>query len=134
NRSITRCCLPVPRSAAGRWKPQSNTPIRATMPPRRNFSTQFTLRRSSRSPRHRRLPLTQRRSRRPSPAPEFRVTLNDRYCPRPPMFFQFFDELRAAKIPVTLKEYLSLMNALDKDVIDMKIDEFYYLSRTALIK
>src|SRR6201985_1600020 len=50
------------------------------------------------------------------------------------MFFQFFDELRAAKIPVTLKEYLSLMNALDKDVIDMKIDEFYYLSRTALIK
>jgi hypothetical protein len=50
------------------------------------------------------------------------------------MFFQFFDELRAAKIPVTLKEYLSLMQALDKDVIDMKIDEFYYLSRTALIK
>src|SRR6185295_13111222 len=50
------------------------------------------------------------------------------------MFFNFFDELRAAKIPVTLKEYLSLMDALDKDVIDMKIDEFYYLSRTALIK
>src|ERR1700760_3373787 len=50
------------------------------------------------------------------------------------MFFNFFDELRAAKIPVTLKEYLSLMAALDKDIIDMKIDEFYYLSRTALIK
>jgi uncharacterized protein with von Willebrand factor type A (vWA) domain len=50
------------------------------------------------------------------------------------MFFQFFDELRAAKIPVTLKEYLSLMHALDEGVIDMKIDEFYYLSRTALIK
>jgi len=50
------------------------------------------------------------------------------------MFFQFFDELRAAKIPVTLKEYLALMDALDHDVIDMKIEEFYYLSRTALVK
>src|ERR1051326_3631305 len=50
------------------------------------------------------------------------------------MFFTFFDELRAAKIPVSLKEYLALMDALSKDVIDMKIDEFYYLSRTALVK
>src|ERR1700756_1187022 len=50
------------------------------------------------------------------------------------MFFQFFDELRSAKIPVTLKEYLALMDALSKDVIDMKIDEFYFLSRTALVK
>src|SRR3569833_2087137 len=50
------------------------------------------------------------------------------------MFFQFFDELRAAKIPVTLKEYLALMDALDKDVIDMKIEDFYFLSRTALVK
>jgi uncharacterized protein len=50
------------------------------------------------------------------------------------MFFQFFDELRSARVPVTLKEYLSLMDALSKDVIDMKIDQFYYLSRTALVK
>src|ERR1700733_11924662 len=50
------------------------------------------------------------------------------------MFFQFFDELRSARIPVTLKEYLALMDAMSKDVIDMKIDEFYYLSRTALVK
>src|ERR1051325_6634327 len=50
------------------------------------------------------------------------------------MFLQFFDELRAAKVPVTLKEYLALMDALDSDVIDMKIDEFYYLSRAALVK
>src|SRR5690242_14393977 len=50
------------------------------------------------------------------------------------MFFQFFDELRAAHVPVTLKEYLALMDALDHDVIDMKIDEFYYLSRAALVK
>src|SRR5438552_17604005 len=50
------------------------------------------------------------------------------------MFFQFFDELRAARIPVTLKEYLALMSAMDKDIIDMKIEEFYYLARTALVK
>jgi uncharacterized protein len=50
------------------------------------------------------------------------------------MFFQFFDELRAAKVPVTLKEYLSLMDALSHDVIDLKVDDFYYLSRTALVK
>jgi len=50
------------------------------------------------------------------------------------MFFQFFDELRAAKVPVTLKEYLALMDAMGKDVIAMKVDEFYYLSRTALVK
>jgi len=50
------------------------------------------------------------------------------------MFFQFFDELRTARVPVTLKEYLALMDALSKDVIEMKIDEFYYLSRTALVK
>ncbi len=50
------------------------------------------------------------------------------------MFFAFFDELRAAKVPVTLKEYLALMEALSKDVIGRKVDEFYYLSRAALVK
>src|SRR5277367_1278149 len=50
------------------------------------------------------------------------------------MFFQFFDELRSARIPVTLKEYLALMDGLSKGVIDMKIVEFYYLSRAALVK
>jgi uncharacterized protein with von Willebrand factor type A (vWA) domain len=50
------------------------------------------------------------------------------------MFFQFFDELRSARVPVTLKEYLALMDALDKGVIDMKVDDFYYLSRAALVK
>ena len=50
------------------------------------------------------------------------------------MFFQFFDELRAAKVPVTLKEYLALMEALSKNVIDQKIEDFYYLSRSVLVK
>jgi uncharacterized protein with von Willebrand factor type A (vWA) domain len=50
------------------------------------------------------------------------------------MFFQFFDELRSARVPVTLKEYLALMDALDHDIIEHRIDEFYYLARAALVK
>ena len=50
------------------------------------------------------------------------------------MFFRFFDELRNAKIPVTLKEYLALMEALSKGVIEFKVEDFYYLSRAALVK
>ncbi len=50
------------------------------------------------------------------------------------MFLNFFHDLRQAKIPVTLKEYLALIEGLDKQVIDMKVDEFYYLSRAALVK
>jgi uncharacterized protein with von Willebrand factor type A (vWA) domain len=50
------------------------------------------------------------------------------------MFFQFFEELRSARVPVTLKEYLALMEALERGVIDLKVDEFYVLSRAALVK
>jgi uncharacterized protein with von Willebrand factor type A (vWA) domain len=50
------------------------------------------------------------------------------------MFLNFFTELRAAKIPVTLKEYLMLMEGMDKAVIGRKVEEFYYLSRSALVK
>ncbi|MEL8054982.1 MAG: VWA domain-containing protein [Pseudomonadota bacterium] len=50
------------------------------------------------------------------------------------MFLNFFNELREAKVPVTLKEYLALMEAMDKEVIGRDVEEFYYLSRTALVK
>ena len=50
------------------------------------------------------------------------------------MFLNFFTELRAAKVPVTLKEYLMLMEGMDKAVIGRKVEEFYYLSRSALVK
>jgi len=50
------------------------------------------------------------------------------------MFFQFFDALRSAKVPVTLKEYLALMDALSRNIIKLKVDDFYYLSRAALVK
>ena len=50
------------------------------------------------------------------------------------MFQRFFTELRAARVPVSLKEYLVLVEALEKEAIEMRVEEFYYLSRTALVK
>ena len=50
------------------------------------------------------------------------------------MFMRFFTELREAKVPVTLKEYLILMEAMDKEIIDRSVDDFYYLSRAVLVK
>ena len=50
------------------------------------------------------------------------------------MFVNFFAELKAANLPVTLKEYLMLMEAMDKHVASGSVDDFYYLSRAALVK
>ena len=50
------------------------------------------------------------------------------------MFVTFFHELKAAKVPVTLKEYLVLMEALQADLAGQRVEHFYYLSRTALVK
>ena len=50
------------------------------------------------------------------------------------MFLNFFTDLRAAKVPVSLREYLTLLDALDQDLADKKVEEFYYLSRACLVK
>src|SRR5437762_5929628 len=50
------------------------------------------------------------------------------------MFTNFFLELRQAKVPVSIKEYLALMEAMDKHVADYSVDNFYYLSRSVLVK
>ena len=50
------------------------------------------------------------------------------------VFQRFFTELRAARVPVSLKEYLVLVEALDKEAIDLRVEDFYYLSRAALVK
>jgi uncharacterized protein len=50
------------------------------------------------------------------------------------MFQRFFTELRAARVPVSLKEYLVLVEALEKEAIAQSVEEFYYLSRAALVK
>jgi uncharacterized protein with von Willebrand factor type A (vWA) domain len=54
------------------------------------------------------------------------------------MLINFFYTLRAAKLPVSVKEYLTLLEALKAGVIDDEggpsVDKFYFLSRTALVK
>src|SRR4051812_19818626 len=50
------------------------------------------------------------------------------------MFLTFFTELRAAKIPVTLREFLTLLAALERDLADKKMEDFYFLARTCLVK
>ncbi len=50
------------------------------------------------------------------------------------MFIKFFQELRAAKVPVTIREYLTLMDALDADLAGRRVEDFYYLARASLVK
>ena len=50
------------------------------------------------------------------------------------MFHHFFSELRRARVPVSIREYLTLLEGIEKDVADESLDGFYYLSRTALVK
>ncbi len=56
------------------------------------------------------------------------------------MLIDFFYALRAAKLPVSVKEFLTLLEALQANVVGPRqpdactLDDFYYLARTALVK
>tara|TARA_R110001592_G_scaffold138511_4_gene357645 strand:- start:27561 stop:28739 length:1179 start_codon:yes stop_codon:yes gene_type:complete len=50
------------------------------------------------------------------------------------MLIKFFQAVRAAKVPASLKEFLDLMHALEQKIVFANIDEFYYLSRLCLVK
>ena len=50
------------------------------------------------------------------------------------MFIGFLLELREAKLPVSLKEFLTLMEAMRRNVAGYSVDDFYYLARAALVK
>lgn len=50
------------------------------------------------------------------------------------MLIDFFFSLRHARLPVSVKEYLTMIEALKAQVISPSIDEFYYLSRMTLVK
>lgn len=50
------------------------------------------------------------------------------------MFLDFFLLLKNDGLPVTIQEYLTLLEALDKDVVTCNVDDFYFLSRSILIK
>ncbi|NLD70098.1 MAG: VWA domain-containing protein [Limnobacter sp.] len=50
------------------------------------------------------------------------------------MLIDFFLHLRQAKLPVSIKEYLMLLEAMKQHVIGTSVDDFYWLSRAALVK
>lgn len=50
------------------------------------------------------------------------------------MFLDFFQILRNNKINVTLKEYIDLLGALKAELHNYNLEDFYYLSKTCLIK
>jgi uncharacterized protein with von Willebrand factor type A (vWA) domain len=50
------------------------------------------------------------------------------------MLIDFFYHLRAARLEVSIKELLTLLEALKRGVIGPSIDEFYFLSRATLVK
>ncbi|HNU12040.1 MAG TPA: hypothetical protein PKJ45_11865, partial [Rubrivivax sp.] len=50
------------------------------------------------------------------------------------MLINFFYALRAARLPVSVKEYLTLLQALKAEVIGPSVDDFYYLARATLVK
>lgn len=50
------------------------------------------------------------------------------------MLIDFFLKLREASIPASVTEYLSLLEAMDRGIADLGLDDFYYLARTSLVK
>lgn len=50
------------------------------------------------------------------------------------MFPTLFFKLKSAGLPVSLREYLSVMEGLGKDVCGRDPEQFYYFARTALVK
>ena len=50
------------------------------------------------------------------------------------MLVDFFLKLREAGVPVSITEYLALLDALDHDVCGFEVEDFYFLARAALVK
>ena len=50
------------------------------------------------------------------------------------MLVDFFLHLKSFKLPVSTREFLTLLEALERRVVSLSIDDFYTLSRTCLVK
>lgn len=50
------------------------------------------------------------------------------------MFVSFFEELRNARVPVSLREYLTLLEAVEGGVVPRQTEQFYFLARACLVK
>ena len=50
------------------------------------------------------------------------------------MLIGFFLHLKSARLPVSTREFLTLLEALEGRVVSLSIDDFYHLARASLIK
>jgi len=50
------------------------------------------------------------------------------------MFVGFFYRLRSGGVPVSLKEYLALLEGMKEGVAGYRVEHFYYLARAVLVK
>ena len=50
------------------------------------------------------------------------------------MFLPFFLTLRESGVPVTLREYLTFLEAMKADLVTYDVEGFYYLARAAMVK
>ena len=50
------------------------------------------------------------------------------------MFVEFFLALKETRIPVTLREFLALLEAMERKVVSFNVDDFYFLSKSCLVK
>ncbi|HAV07656.1 MAG TPA: VWA domain-containing protein, partial [Rhodobacteraceae bacterium] len=50
------------------------------------------------------------------------------------MFLPFFENLRNAAVPVSLREYLTFLEAMRAGLVTYDVEGFYYLARTAMVK
>ncbi len=50
------------------------------------------------------------------------------------MFIPFFLELKAARVPVSLREYLTLLEGMEAGLTTWDVEGFYYLARSTLVK
>ena len=50
------------------------------------------------------------------------------------MLVDFFLHLKSARLPVSTREFLTLLEALEKGVVSLSIDDFYHLARATLVK
>ncbi|MFA7280692.1 MAG: hypothetical protein WC100_11395, partial [Sterolibacterium sp.] len=50
------------------------------------------------------------------------------------MLIDFFLHLKSAKLPVSTREFLTLLEAMQKRLAGHSMDDFYFLSRACLVK
>jgi uncharacterized protein with von Willebrand factor type A (vWA) domain len=50
------------------------------------------------------------------------------------MFLRFFENLRSADVPVSMREFLAFLEGMKRGLVTYDVEGFYYLARTAMVK